>query len=55
MTTTKKILIGVGVLALGIGGYALAKYLTRNVVRDRGWTVTFVKYDTPPSEEPLED
>jgi hypothetical protein len=55
MTRAKKILIGVGVIALAIGGYALTKFLTRNVVRDRGWTVEFIEYDTPPIEEPLED
>jgi hypothetical protein len=55
MNKTQKILLGVGFIGVAIGGFALAKYLTRNVVRDRGFTVTFVKYDTPAIDEPLED
>jgi hypothetical protein len=55
MNKTNKILLGLGIISVAIGGFALTKYLTRNVVRDRGWTVTFVKYDTPATGEPLED
>ena len=55
MNKTQKILLGLGILSVAVGGFALAKYLTRNVVKDRGWTVTFVKYDTPAAGEPLED
>lgn len=44
-----------GIAGLGVVGYAFYALLTRNVVKDRGWKVTFVKFDTPPSTEPLED
>lgn len=56
MTTTKKILIGVGVLALAIGGYALTKYLTRNVwVGKYGNKINHVEFDTPPTAGEIED
>lgn len=54
MTRTQKILLLVGIIGLAIGGFALTKYLTRNVVRVKGGTITLQEYDTPPSEEPLE-
>jgi len=53
MTKSKKILIVIGIIGVAIGGFALTKYLTRNVRRIRGGTVTLQTYDTPPSEEPL--
>ena len=53
MTKAKKILIVVGIIGVAIGGFALTKYLTRNVRRIRGGTVTLQTYDTPPNEEPL--
>jgi hypothetical protein len=53
MTKAKKILIVIGIIGVAIGGFALTKYLTRNVRRIRGGTVTLQTYDTPPSEEPL--
>lgn len=53
MTKGKKILLIVGVLGVAIGGFAIAKYLTRNVRRIRGGVVKFQTYDTPPDLEPL--
>jgi len=55
MISKKKILLILGFLGIAIGGYAITKYLTRNVYKSRGWTVTHINYDTPPSLEPLED
>lgn len=55
MTKAQKILIVVGIVGVGIGGFFLAKYLTRNVRKIRGGTVTFQKFDTPPIEEPLSE
>ena len=55
MTKAQKILLAVGILGIGIGGFFLTKYLTRNVRRIRGGTVTLQTYDAPPSEEPLEE
>jgi hypothetical protein len=53
MTKAKKILIVVGVVSLAIGGFALAKYLTRNVIRQKYVTAKFVDYKTPPIVEPI--
>lgn len=53
MTKAKKILLVVGIIGVAIGGFALAKYLTRNVRKIRGGTVTLQTYDTPTNEEPL--
>lgn len=53
MTKAQKILLVVGIIGVGVGGFALTKYLTRNVRKIRGGTVTLQTYDTPPSEEPL--
>lgn len=55
MTTKKKILLIVGVVSVAIGGFALTMYLTRNVKRVRGGVIRLETYDTPPSEEPLEE
>jgi hypothetical protein len=55
MTKAQKILLVVGIIGVGIGGFVLAKYLTRNVRKIRGGTVTLQTYDTPPSEEPLSE
>jgi hypothetical protein len=55
MTKAQKILLVVGIIGVAIGGFALAKYLTRNVRKIRGGTVTFQTYETPASEEPLSE
>jgi len=55
MTKAQKILLVIGILGIGVGGFFLTKYLTRNVRRIRGGTVTLQTYDAPPSEEPLEE
>jgi hypothetical protein len=55
MTTRKKILLIIGIIAVGVGGFALTKYLTRNVRRIRGGEVKLQTFDTPPNEEPLEE
>lgn len=41
METKKKVLIGVGLLSLVVGGYALAKFLTRNTVHYKYITVNY--------------
>jgi len=53
MTKGQKILLVVGILGVAVGGFVLAKYLTRNVRKIRGGTVTLQTFDTPPIEEPL--
>jgi HAMP domain-containing protein len=55
MTKAQKILLAVGVVGVAIGGFAIAKYLTRNTRKIRGGVVHLQKYDTPPSEEPLDE
>jgi hypothetical protein len=55
MTKAQKILLVVGIIGIGIGGFALTKYLTRNVRKIRGGTVTLQTYETPPNEEPLSE
>jgi hypothetical protein len=55
MTKAKKILLIVGVVGLAIGGFALTKYLTRNVRRIRGGTITLQEYETPVDEKPLNE
>jgi hypothetical protein len=55
MTKGQKILLVVGIIGVAIGGFTLAKYLTRNVRKIRGGTVTLQTFDTPPSEEPLNE
>ena len=54
MPKAQKILIVVGVVGVAIGGFFLAKYLTRNVRKIRGGSVIIQTYDTPPNEEPLD-
>jgi len=53
MTKAQKILLVVGILGIAFGGFVLAKYLTRNVKKIIGGTMTFQEFDTPPIEEPL--
>jgi hypothetical protein len=55
MSKLQKILLVLGIISVGIGGFVLTKYLTRNVIRVRGGVITVVEYETPPSEEPLSD
>lgn len=55
MTKAQKILLVVGVLSVAVGGFFLTKYLTRNVRKIRGGTVTLQTYEAPPSEQPLAD
>ena len=55
MNKAQKILLIVGILGIAFGGFYLTKYLTRNVVKIRGGTVTLQTYNTPPSEEPLSE
>lgn len=55
MTRTKKIFLIVGLVGVAVGGFVLTKWLTRNVKKVRGGVIRIVKYDTPPSEEPLEE
>jgi hypothetical protein len=55
MTKGQKILLVVGIIGVAIGGFILAKYLTRNVRKIRGGTVTLQTFDTSPSEEPLNE
>jgi hypothetical protein len=49
----KKIFLIIGLIGVAVGGFVLTKFLTRNVRRIRGGTVTLQKFDTPPIEEPL--
>ncbi len=55
MTKAQKILLVVGIVGVAIGGFVLAKYLTRNVRKIRGGTVTLQTFDTPPVEESLSE
>lgn len=55
MTKAQKILLVVGIIGVAIGGFVLTKYLTRNVRKIRGGTITLQTYDAPPSEEPLSE
>ena len=48
MTKGKKILLILGILGVAIGGFAIAKFLTRNTVRYKFLTVQYV--DIPKSE-----
>jgi hypothetical protein len=52
MTRGQKILFVLGFIGLGIGGFALAKYLTRNTVKIVGGTVELQTYNEPPNQEP---
>jgi hypothetical protein len=48
----KKIFLIIGLIGVAVGGFVLTKFLTRNVRRIRGGTVTLQTFDTPPIEEP---
>jgi len=54
VSKAKKIILIVGLISVAIGGFALTKWLTRNVKRVKGGVIRIVEYDTPPSKEPLE-
>jgi len=47
VTRFKKILLAVGLVGVAIGGFALTKYLTRNVKRIVGGFVIKQTYDEP--------
>lgn len=48
MTKAQKILLVVGIIGVGIGGFALTKYLTRNTKKYKYYNVTVNQ-----SEEPI--
>ena len=47
MTRTKKIFLIVGILSLAVGGFALTKWLTRNVKRVKGGIIRTQTFDEP--------
>jgi hypothetical protein len=47
MTRGQKILLVVGFIGVAIGGFALAKYLTRNTIKIVGGTIELQTYSTP--------
>ena len=47
MTKSKKILLIVGILGVAIGGFALAKYLTRNVRKYKYYKITVKEEEEP--------
>jgi hypothetical protein len=53
--TKKKLILGIGFIALAIGGFALTKYLTRNTKRYKYNTIILPKEDIKPmSSEDVE-
>jgi hypothetical protein len=54
VSKAKKIYLIIGLISVAVGGFALTKWLTRNVKRVKGGVIRIVEYDTPPSKEPLE-
>jgi hypothetical protein len=47
MSKAQKILLVVGVLGVAIGGFVLAKYLTRNVRKYKFYKITVKEEDKP--------
>jgi hypothetical protein len=47
VTRFKKILLAVGLVGVAVGGYALTKYLTRNVKRVKGGVILRQNFDEP--------
>ena len=47
MTRGQKILLGVGVLGVAIGGFVLAKFLTRNTRKYQFYSITLSTDSTP--------
>jgi hypothetical protein len=47
MTLKQKILLAVGIIGVAIGGFALTKYLTRNVRHYEYYKVTIKEDDAP--------
>lgn len=50
-----RVYLAVGALGIAVAGFAVTKYLTRNVKRVRGGVIRVQKFDTPPSVEPLNE
>lgn len=50
-----RLYIAIGVLGMAVTGFAVTKYLTRNVKRVRGGVIRVQNYDTPPVIQPLEE
>jgi hypothetical protein len=48
VNTSKKIFLGIGVVGVAVGGFLIAKYLTRNTRNYDYLKETLVNYDTPP-------
>ena len=53
MDRKKKIFLAIGLVGVAVGGFVLAKYLTRNVRKIRGGTITLQTFDEPPVDTPL--
>jgi pyrimidine operon attenuation protein/uracil phosphoribosyltransferase len=49
----KKLFLAIGFVGVAVGGFVLAKFLTRNVRKIRGGTVTLQTFDEPPVDTPL--
>jgi hypothetical protein len=47
MTKAKKILLVVGIIGVAIGGFALTKYLTRNVKKYKFYKITIKEEEEP--------
>jgi hypothetical protein len=47
MNKTKKIFLIVGLVGISIGGFVLAKWLTRNVKRVKGGIIRTQSFDEP--------
>jgi len=47
VTRFKKILLAVGLVGVAVGGFALTKYLTRNVKRVKGGFILRQNFDEP--------
>ena len=55
MDKKKKVLVVIGLIGVAVGGFALAKYLTRNTVHLKYATIKLQQFSTPPDETPLTD
>jgi hypothetical protein len=52
MTRVKQILLVVGLVGVAVGGFALTKFLTRNVKRVKGGVIVRQNFEQP--SEPFE-